>query len=172
MIIARVIGNTVSTIKDPTLTGRKLLILRPADADGIPYGVPYVAVDTLDARTLDASLHDYCGVAPSGPNPGEPGARKQKTRLPENPEARRSRSASQPSSAPVSVQVQPDPSDRSGRCEASSLFAERATARLVFDSMGIAPCETPRYEPKRRTAAKRWQASASIRVIFAVKAGP
>ncbi len=56
MLIALVIGTTVSTIKDETLTGRKLLILRPADEDGVPYGKPYVAVDTLDAGIGDLVL--------------------------------------------------------------------------------------------------------------------
>lgn len=56
MLIALVIGTTVSTIKDETLTGRKLLILRPADEDGKPYGKPYVAVDTLDAGIGDMVL--------------------------------------------------------------------------------------------------------------------
>ncbi|MFN2145853.1 MAG: EutN/CcmL family microcompartment protein [Anaerolineales bacterium] len=56
MLIAKVIGTTISTIKDSTLTGRKLLILRPADVDGVPYGKPYVAVDTLDAGVGDLVL--------------------------------------------------------------------------------------------------------------------
>jgi microcompartment protein CcmK/EutM len=56
MLIAKVIGTTISTIKDPTLTGRKLLILRPADIDGVPFGKPYVAVDTLDAGVGDLVL--------------------------------------------------------------------------------------------------------------------
>jgi len=56
MLIAKVIGTTVSTIKDPTLVGRKLLILRPADETGTPYGKPYIAVDTLDAGIGDLVL--------------------------------------------------------------------------------------------------------------------
>lgn len=56
MLIARVIGTTVSTIKEPTLEGRKLLILREADVDGKPTGKPYVAVDTLDAGIGDLVL--------------------------------------------------------------------------------------------------------------------
>jgi ethanolamine utilization protein EutN/carbon dioxide concentrating mechanism protein CcmL len=53
MLIAKVIGTTVSTIKEPTLEGRKLLILRQTDVDGVPFGKPYVAVDTLDAGIGD-----------------------------------------------------------------------------------------------------------------------
>ena len=56
MLIARVIGTTVSTIKEPTLEGRKLLILRQTDVDGEPFGKPYVAVDTLDAGVGDLVL--------------------------------------------------------------------------------------------------------------------
>ncbi len=56
MLIARVIGTTVSTIKEPTLEGRKLLILREAGVDGEPTGKPYVAVDTLDAGIGDLVL--------------------------------------------------------------------------------------------------------------------
>jgi microcompartment protein CcmK/EutM len=46
MLIAKVIGTTVSTIKDEKLYGRKLLILRQTDETGTPSGNPYVAVDT------------------------------------------------------------------------------------------------------------------------------
>ena len=56
MLIARVIGTTISTIKDETLTGRKLLILRQTDETGTPFGKPYVAVDTLDAGEGDLVL--------------------------------------------------------------------------------------------------------------------
>ena len=56
MLIARVIGTTVSTVKDEKLTGRKLLILRQSDETGIPSGKPYVAVDTVDAGIGDLVL--------------------------------------------------------------------------------------------------------------------
>ena len=56
MLISKVIGTTVATIKDPTLEGRKLLILRQTDVDGVPFGKPYVAVDTLDAGVGDLVL--------------------------------------------------------------------------------------------------------------------
>jgi microcompartment protein CcmK/EutM len=49
MLIARVIGTTVSTIKDEKLQGRKLLIVRQTDEKGNPVGKPYVAIDTVDA---------------------------------------------------------------------------------------------------------------------------
>src|SRR5512139_123358 len=56
MLIARVIGTTVSTIKDEKLHGRKLLILRQTDERGEPFGKPYVAVDTVDAGVGDLVL--------------------------------------------------------------------------------------------------------------------
>lgn len=56
MLIARVIGTTVSTIKDEKLSGRKLLILRQTDETGEPSGRPYVAVDTVDAGIGDLVL--------------------------------------------------------------------------------------------------------------------
>ena len=56
MLIAKVIGTTISTIKDPTLKGRKLLIVRQTDETGTPSGKPYVAVDTLDAGIGDLVL--------------------------------------------------------------------------------------------------------------------
>jgi len=49
MLIARVIGTTVSTIKDEKLVSRKLLIVRQTDERGEPIGKPFVAVDTIGA---------------------------------------------------------------------------------------------------------------------------
>lgn len=56
MLIATVIGTTVSTIKDEKLTGKKLLIVRQTDERGNPVGKPYVAVDTVDAGVGDLVL--------------------------------------------------------------------------------------------------------------------
>ena len=56
MQIARVIGTTVSTIKDEKLTGHKLLIVRQTDEHGEPVGKPYVAIDTVDAGVGDLVL--------------------------------------------------------------------------------------------------------------------
>jgi microcompartment protein CcmK/EutM len=56
MLIARVIGTTVSTIKDEKLVGRKLLVVRQTDERGEAVGKPYVAVDTVDAGTGDLVL--------------------------------------------------------------------------------------------------------------------
>ena len=56
MLIAKVIGTTVSTIKDEKLSGRKLLIVQQTDERGHQVGKPYVAVDTVDAGTGDLVL--------------------------------------------------------------------------------------------------------------------
>ncbi|NMB61481.1 MAG: EutN/CcmL family microcompartment protein [Chloroflexi bacterium] len=56
MLIARVIGTTVSTIKDPSLIGQKLLLCRPTDETGAPIGKPYVAIDSVDAGVGDLVL--------------------------------------------------------------------------------------------------------------------
>jgi microcompartment protein CcmK/EutM len=56
MLIAKVVGTTVSTIKDQKLEGRKLLICRESDETGKPFGRPYVAVDTVDAGVGDLVL--------------------------------------------------------------------------------------------------------------------
>lgn len=56
MLIAKVIGSTVSTIKDQQLTGQKLLIVQQTDEYGTPTGKPYVAVDTVNAGVGDLVL--------------------------------------------------------------------------------------------------------------------
>ena len=49
MLIARVEGSAVSTMKDPELTGIKLLVVREAGIDGEPDGVAFVAADAVGA---------------------------------------------------------------------------------------------------------------------------
>ena len=49
MMLARVIGNVVSTVKDPGLEGRKLLLLQPLTRDGQPKGKPLVGIDSIGA---------------------------------------------------------------------------------------------------------------------------
>jgi microcompartment protein CcmK/EutM len=56
MLIAKVIGTTVSTIKDEKLVSKKLLIVRQTDEAGNPAGKPFVAVDTVDAGVGDLVL--------------------------------------------------------------------------------------------------------------------
>jgi microcompartment protein CcmK/EutM len=56
MLIAKVVGTVVSTMKDEKLMGRKLLIVQQADEHGNVFGKPYVAVDTVDAGEGDLVL--------------------------------------------------------------------------------------------------------------------
>jgi ethanolamine utilization protein EutN len=49
MLIARVMGSAVSTAKDPSLTGFKLLLVREADESGENVGPVFVAVDGAGA---------------------------------------------------------------------------------------------------------------------------
>ncbi len=48
-VIARVIGNLVSTIKNETLEGRKFLIVQTLNADLSPKGTPMIALDAIGA---------------------------------------------------------------------------------------------------------------------------
>jgi ethanolamine utilization protein EutN len=47
--LARVIGDVVATIKDPNLTGIKLLLLQPIAAGGEAFGRTLVALDSVGA---------------------------------------------------------------------------------------------------------------------------
>ena len=49
MQIARVIGNVVSTVKNESLHGRKLLLVQTLDADLQPKGKPLIALDAVGA---------------------------------------------------------------------------------------------------------------------------
>jgi microcompartment protein CcmK/EutM len=56
MLIARVVGDVVATIKDDKMVGRKLLIVREVSVDNEIVGKPIVAIDTLDAGIGDVVL--------------------------------------------------------------------------------------------------------------------
>jgi microcompartment protein CcmK/EutM len=49
MLLGRVIGNVVCTIKHPALNGHKLLIVQPLDRQGRDKGRPVVALDSVGA---------------------------------------------------------------------------------------------------------------------------
>ena len=49
MMLARVIGNVVCTVKDPKLEGRKLLLIQPLTRDRQPKGRPLVGIDSVGA---------------------------------------------------------------------------------------------------------------------------
>ncbi len=56
MLIARVVGDVVSTIKDEKIVGRKLLIVREVTVENEIVGKPIVAIDTVDAGIDDVVL--------------------------------------------------------------------------------------------------------------------
>lgn len=56
MLIAKVVGSAVATIKDEKLSGTKLLVVRETDVEGNPIGKPLVAVDTVAAGVGDLVL--------------------------------------------------------------------------------------------------------------------
>jgi ethanolamine utilization protein EutN len=51
MMLGRIIGNVVCTMKDPALLGQKLLIVQPLDRKGCDTGRPVVALDAVGAGT-------------------------------------------------------------------------------------------------------------------------
>ncbi|MCL4295787.1 MAG: EutN/CcmL family microcompartment protein [Anaerolineae bacterium] len=56
MLIAKVVGSAVATIKDEKLSGTKLLVVREASVQGEATGKPLVAIDTVDAGVGDLVL--------------------------------------------------------------------------------------------------------------------
>lgn len=74
MQLARVIGEVVATVKDPNLTGLKLLVLQPIAASGEAAGRTLVALDSVGAgvgehvffvRGREASFPFYPGEPPA-----------------------------------------------------------------------------------------------------------
>ncbi len=49
MQLARVVGSAVASVKEPRLTGMKLLLVEEAAADGSGTGQAYVAADSVGA---------------------------------------------------------------------------------------------------------------------------
>jgi len=49
MLLGRIIGNVVCTMKDPALLGQKLLIVQPLDRKGRDKGRPIIALDAVGA---------------------------------------------------------------------------------------------------------------------------
>jgi ethanolamine utilization protein EutN len=51
MLLGRIIGNVVCTMKDASLIGQKLLIVQPLDRKGRDNGRPVIALDAVGAGT-------------------------------------------------------------------------------------------------------------------------
>jgi len=49
MILGRVIGNVVATIKSPSLTGQRMLLIQPLKPDLEPTGKPVICLDATGA---------------------------------------------------------------------------------------------------------------------------
>jgi ethanolamine utilization protein EutN len=56
MLIARVIGEVVSTEKHPSHIGRKALLVQPLNLDGTNRGDAVIALDSVDAGAGDRVL--------------------------------------------------------------------------------------------------------------------
>jgi microcompartment protein CcmK/EutM len=56
MLIARVIGTVVSTQKEPTLQGLRLLVCQPLNAEGEKAGTAVVAADAVGAGVGEVIL--------------------------------------------------------------------------------------------------------------------
>lgn len=56
MILAKVIGTVVCTVKDPSLRGHKVLMIQPLNDQKKPVGKPIAAVDVAQAGPNDLVL--------------------------------------------------------------------------------------------------------------------
>lgn len=56
MKLCKVLGSTVSTIKHPAYTGRKLLVVQPLDLDLEPSGPTFPATDAIGAGAGETVL--------------------------------------------------------------------------------------------------------------------
>ena len=73
MRIARVVGSAVSTVKEPSLVGHKLLLVREADEGDTVTGPVFVAVDLVGAGTGERVLVSEGSAArQSGTTSGQP----------------------------------------------------------------------------------------------------
>ncbi|HEY3127972.1 MAG TPA: EutN/CcmL family microcompartment protein [Acidobacteriota bacterium] len=57
MKLARVIGTVVCTVKNQTLEGKKILVLKPIDRQGNPIGKAFVALDSIGAGSTEAVFY-------------------------------------------------------------------------------------------------------------------
>lgn len=73
MILGRIVGNVVATLKDPQLEGEKILLVQLLNRRREPVGRPQAAIDVVDAgqgdfvflvRAREAALATYPVVGP------------------------------------------------------------------------------------------------------------
>jgi ethanolamine utilization protein EutN len=58
MKLGKVTGRVVSTIKVPSFEGIKLMLVQPLDERLVPYGIPIVAFDTIQAGVGDLVYYE------------------------------------------------------------------------------------------------------------------
>jgi microcompartment protein CcmK/EutM len=63
VLLARVVGNVVSTIRPESHVGHKLMIVEYIGLDGKPYGARQIAMDMADAGVGDIVLVNVDGGA-------------------------------------------------------------------------------------------------------------
>jgi microcompartment protein CcmK/EutM len=56
MILAKVIGNVVSTIIAPGYESKKILVVQPIDPSGYPKGSSFLAIDAVQSGVGDTVL--------------------------------------------------------------------------------------------------------------------
>ncbi len=56
MILGRVLGTSVATVKHPVYIGCKVLVVQGIRADGTHKGIPFLAVDSVQAGEGDVVL--------------------------------------------------------------------------------------------------------------------
>jgi len=74
MILARVVGNVVSTQKDPRYEGGRIMVVRPMNPDGSDAGDELLALDAVDSGVGDAVVVVREGWSASTSSTGSPGA--------------------------------------------------------------------------------------------------
>jgi microcompartment protein CcmK/EutM len=56
MILCRVIGNAISTVRHPVFDGHKVMVVQPVDPEGRPVGASFLAVDSVQSGPGDLVL--------------------------------------------------------------------------------------------------------------------
>jgi microcompartment protein CcmK/EutM len=56
MILAKITGNVVSTVKDAGYESRRIMIVQPVDPSGMPQGKSFLAIDTVQSGIGDTVL--------------------------------------------------------------------------------------------------------------------
>ena len=74
MILARVVGNVVSTQKNDRYEGGRILVVQPISPDGVDEGPELLALDSVDAGVGDTVIVVREGWSASTSSTGQPGA--------------------------------------------------------------------------------------------------